>query len=234
LWFLWLGPLWALAYFAIFRTVILKRDLKTPGREAEEAVGVPRELSGEIAPSGGEAGIAPGLVAAFGGAANIRALDACITRLRVDLNDPSRANPDALRALGATGVVQVGDGMQAIFGTRSENLKTEMEEYLRARPRPAPAGGLRGTVEGGARAFVAALGGPGNVVRVEPIALTRLRVEIREATAIDEQALEAAGAAGVLRISSTVLHVVFENAGEGELEAFARQIEGPTAASAAS
>ncbi|HZA14325.1 MAG TPA: PTS glucose transporter subunit IIBC [Myxococcaceae bacterium] len=234
LWFLWLGPLWALGYFAIFRTVILKRDLKTPGREAEEAAGVPRELSGEIAPSGGEAGIAPGLVAAFGGAANIRALDACITRLRVDLNDPSRANPDALRALGATGVVQVGDGMQAIFGTRSENLKTEMEEYLRARPRPAPAGGLRGTAERGPRAFVAALGGPGNVVRVEPIALTRLRVEIREATAIDEQALEAAGAAGVLRISSTVLHVVFENAGEGELEAFARQIEGPTAASAAS
>jgi PTS system glucose-specific IIC component len=29
-------------------------------------------------------------------------------------------------------VVVVGDGMQAIFGTRSENLKTEMEEYLRS------------------------------------------------------------------------------------------------------
>ena len=51
--------------------------------------------------------------------------------LRVTLADVTKASPDSLKALGAAGVVVVGDGMQAIFGTRSENLKTEMQEYLK-------------------------------------------------------------------------------------------------------
>ena len=71
------------------------------------------------------------LVRAFGGRSNIDSLDACITRLRVKLHDVSKANSEKLKALGAAGVVVVGDGVQAIFGTQSENLKTEMEEYLK-------------------------------------------------------------------------------------------------------
>jgi PTS system glucose-specific IIC component len=71
------------------------------------------------------------LIRAFGGRANIVSLDACITRLRVKLADITKASPDKLKALGAAGVVVVGDGMQAIFGTRSENLKTEMQDYLK-------------------------------------------------------------------------------------------------------
>ena len=71
------------------------------------------------------------LVRAFGGRSNIASLDACITRLRVKLNDVTKASPEKLKALGAAGVVVVGDGMQAIFGTQSENLKTEMQEYLK-------------------------------------------------------------------------------------------------------
>ena len=64
-------------------------------------------------------------------ARNIASLDACITRLRVKLADVTKASPDKLKALGAAGVVVVGDGVQAIFGTQSENLKTEMQEYLK-------------------------------------------------------------------------------------------------------
>src|SRR5918998_1510157 len=95
LWLLVLGPLWAGMYFVLFRTVILRMNLKTPGREAEETADVPTEVSGEAGPVGGkpdDGAMAPRLVAAFGGAGNIRSLDACITRLRVDLNDVSRAN----------------------------------------------------------------------------------------------------------------------------------------------
>ena len=73
-------------------------------------------------------------------------LDACITRLRVKLADVTKASPDSLKALGAAGVVVVGDGMQAIFGTRSENLKTEMEEYLKRRG--ARGGRSRGNLAG--------------------------------------------------------------------------------------
>jgi glucose PTS system EIICB or EIICBA component len=242
LWFLVLGPLWAGMYFMLFRTMILRMNLKTPGREAEETADVPTEVSGEAGPVGGKpdgAAMAPRLVAAFGGASNIRSLDACITRLRVDLHDVSRASSDALKALGATGVMQVGNGMQAIFGTRSENLKTDMEEYLRAgggrRAAATDVGGgqrARGSVtrstpkdRARAAALAAALGGPSNIVRVEPVAVTRLRVQVRDPNVIDERALEAAGAAGVLRISDAVLHIVVENGARGE-ESVAALAEG--------
>ncbi|HET9441313.1 MAG TPA: PTS glucose transporter subunit IIBC, partial [Longimicrobiales bacterium] len=115
LWYLWLGPLWAAMYYVLFRTLILRRNLKTPGREVEEAAAEARE-------GAQEGSLAGQLVAAFGGAENIVSLDACITRLRVELKDLARARPDELRRLGASGIVRVGNGMQAIFGTRSENL----------------------------------------------------------------------------------------------------------------
>jgi PTS system glucose-specific IIC component len=235
LWLLVLGPLWAGMYFMLFRTMILRMNLKTPGREAEETADVPTEVSGEAGPVGGKVdgdALAPRLVAAFGGAANIRGLDACITRLRVEVSDIARANPDALKSLGAAGVMTVGNSLQAIFGTRSENLKTDMEEYLREE------GGGRGAEDGGsgrraagggtasksvtptakdrsqASAIRAALGGAENIVRVEHIAVTRLRVQVRDPKAIDERALEKAGAAGVLRVSDAVLHIVVGN-GDG-------------------
>jgi len=217
LWYLWLGPLWALMYFGLFRTLILRLDLKTPGREVEE---------GAVATSEARVGSMAGdLVAAFGGASNIRSLDACITRLRVELHDPSRASADRLKALGATGVMRVGQGLQAIFGTRSENLKTDMEEYMRssgaqleqpgaqaARTPAAAAAPVRVSPEVSTRAaaLTRALGGRQNIVQVEPVAVTRLRVRLGRA-AIDDAALTAAGALGVQRIADDLLHVIVGN-----------------------
>ncbi|MBK8062507.1 MAG: PTS glucose transporter subunit IIBC [Gemmatimonadetes bacterium] len=237
LWFLWLGPLWALLYFTLFRTMILKRDLKTPGREIEDAVALPDESGGAATGDGALAGagdsMAGRLVAAFGGAGNIKNLDACITRLRVDLHDVSRASADALKALGAAGVVKVGDGMQAIFGTRSENLKTDMEEYILAHPQAAAgrstAGGVpTDTAPNGAAAkaasaaavtitpghraraaeLTAALGGAGNIQAHEAVAITRVRVVLVDPARADEGALARAGARGVMRLDGGVVHVI--------------------------
>ena len=71
------------------------------------------------------------LVTAFGGAQNITNLDACITRLRVSVADVAKVDQAGLKKLGAAGVVVAGSGVQAIFGTKSDNLKTEMDEYIR-------------------------------------------------------------------------------------------------------
>jgi PTS system glucose-specific IIC component len=165
--------------------------------------------------------MAPRLVAAFGGADNIASLDACITRLRVDLVDVERANIAQLKSLGAAGVMKVGSGLQAIFGTRSENLKTEMEEWLRAggaavsapsAPAPAatpPASAVRATPAQRARAegILTALGGRENVDGVEAVAITRLRVALRDGARVDEGALDGRGAA-LWRLSPGVAHVV--------------------------
>ena len=226
-WLLWLGALWAGLYYAIFHTLIVRRDLKTPGREPEDAAGDAAAVApagdGTAAPG---AGLAPRLVSAFGGAGNIRSLDACITRLRVEVHDPARASADALRSLGAAGVMTVGSSLQAIFGTRSENLKTEMEEYLRsagaavaaapapaAPPVPAPpaAAAARPAATPAQRdraaAIVTALGGTSNVAVLEAVAHTRLRAELRE-DRLDEQALRRAGVAGTWRVSPGVVHLV--------------------------
>jgi PTS system glucose-specific IIC component len=71
------------------------------------------------------------LVQAFGGKENITNLDACITRLRVSVADVSKVDQAGLKKLGAAGVVVAGSGVQAIFGTKSDNLKTDMDEYIR-------------------------------------------------------------------------------------------------------
>src|SRR3954447_21554796 len=125
LWLFVLGPIWAALYYAVFTVAIRAFNLATPGREVEDegATSARSASSGRFALQ---------LVRAFGGRSNIASLDACITRLRVKLHDVSKANPDKLKALGAAGVVVVGDGLQAIFGTRSENLKTEMQDYLKS------------------------------------------------------------------------------------------------------
>lgn len=111
---IWLFPLvgiaYGLVYYSLFRLLIVKLNLNTPGRDVAAA---------------------EALVAAFGGKTNITSLDACITRLRISVADVAKVDQTRLKQLGARGVVVVGAGVQAIFGTQSDNLKTEMDDYLR-------------------------------------------------------------------------------------------------------
>lgn len=116
-----IGLGYAALYYTTFRVVISKFDLKTPGREAEEIE--------EVQAMGNEE-MSGALVSAFGGATNITNLDACITRLRVSVNEVEKVDQSALKKIGAAGVVIAGNGVQAIFGTKSDNLKTDMEAYL--------------------------------------------------------------------------------------------------------
>jgi len=116
-----IGLGYAAVYYSVFRAVIVKFDLKTLGREAEEELDTVN-IGSAVTPAL--------LIAAFGGKENIENLDACITRLRISVNDVALVDKAELKKLGAAGVVISGNGVQAIFGTKSDNLKTEMEAYL--------------------------------------------------------------------------------------------------------
>lgn len=200
-----LGPIYAAIYYCVFRFVITRFNMKTPGREDDTVE--------SAAVSTGPGGRSRDLVLAFGGRSNIKSLDACITRLRISVNDPSLVDDARLKALGAAGVVRVGNGVQAIFGPLSENMKTDMQEYLKSAGSDAdlPVAGVaaaapeaaaapaavaaQDTAQQKARAekIRAALGGAANILKLEPLAATRLRVALGDASRLDGAALKAAG-----------------------------------------
>ena len=74
------------------------------------------------------------LIAAFGGRDNLVNVDACITRLRLEVADPSKVDRAKLKALGAAGVIDVGNNVQAVFGTQAEVLKNQIKDTLLAVP----------------------------------------------------------------------------------------------------
>lgn len=172
-----LGPVYAALYYVVFRFFITAFDMKTPGREDEAAA-----ADGAAEPTGG--GMAEKLVAAFGGADNIETLDACITRLRLAVKDASKVSDDALKQLGASGVMRIGNNVQAVFGTASENLKTDMEEYLRS------GGSVRDSAPA---AVVSALGGSDNVAAAQRLNDGDWRFKLKNAAFADEEKLRAAG-----------------------------------------
>jgi glucose-specific phosphotransferase system IIBC component len=124
------GLVFAVIYYFGFRFAIRKFDLATPGREKEEV---------ETAPTGKAAAgdLAFNILEAMGGQQNIAHLDACITRLRVSVNDIKNVNKSALKRLGAAGVLEVGNNIQAIFGPRSETIKGQMKDIMEGKtPHP--------------------------------------------------------------------------------------------------
>lgn len=114
------GLVYAVLYYFIFRFIIKKLNYKTPGREDKEmqnnAVSV-SELPFKV-------------LDAMGGKENIKHLDACITRLRVEVNEKSQVDVEGLKQLGASGVLEVGNNMQAIFGPKSDQIKHDMAQII--------------------------------------------------------------------------------------------------------
>ena len=143
------GIVYAVVYYFLFLFLIKKFNLKTPGRdESEEEVklyskadyqekaGIPQadinEKSGNKKAGKNNEIVekAPAVLAALGGEENIVSVDACITRLRVEVKDKANVNKDQLKSLGAAGVVEVGNGIQAIFGAKADAYKNEIKNIL--------------------------------------------------------------------------------------------------------
>jgi glucose-specific phosphotransferase system IIBC component len=114
------GLVFSVIYYFGFRFAIRKFNLKTPGREDES------EDMQEAAATGNS--LAADILEAMGGKENITHLDACITRLRVSVNDIKKVDKNRLKALGAAGVLEVGNNIQAIFGPKSDQLKEQIKK----------------------------------------------------------------------------------------------------------
>jgi glucose-specific phosphotransferase system IIBC component len=115
------GLVFSAIYYFGFRFAIRKFNLKTPGREE-----IAEDTNAPV-----KAGELPyNILEAMGGKENISHLDACITRLRVSVNDNKQVDKERLKKLGASGVLEVGNNIQAIFGPLSDNIKTQMQDIM--------------------------------------------------------------------------------------------------------
>lgn len=109
-------------YYVVFRTVIVKFGLKTPGREDDE------ESANQVSGAKESSELAKQYLKALGGHANLSNIDACITRLRLSVNDMSVIDEKQLKALGAMGVVKLGtNNLQVILGPLAEIVAGEMK-----------------------------------------------------------------------------------------------------------
>lgn len=196
LWLLVLGPIWALVYYSVFRVVITKFKLKTPGREDSET-------NSAFVSSGSS--LAHDLIIAFGGKDNIKTLDSCITRLRVEVEDIKKCNQEKLKALGAAGVVIIGNGVQAIFGTQSGNLKTQMEEAIQAGFAEKE---IKKQDKLDSTQFIHAFGNIENIKSAKKCALTRIRIEVKDENALSLGSLDSKNSNRIVKINNQTYHLI--------------------------
>lgn len=129
-----MGIFWFAVYFVVFRAIILKFDLKTPGRDEGD------QLTDENAVLSGERkhlAAATAFLVALGGKDNITDLENCTTRLRMEIADTTLVDDGALKRAGAAGVVRPGGhSVQVIYGTSVQFVKDAMESIMTGRVAP--------------------------------------------------------------------------------------------------
>lgn len=118
------GLAFSALYYFTFKWYILKFNVPTPGREKTDS-GAASALA-----SVDNRTIAWNVVAALGGLSNLKNVDACITRLRLEMVNNTTFDESRLRQLGAVGVVKVGSGLQVIFGAKAQVYANEINEII--------------------------------------------------------------------------------------------------------
>lgn len=122
------GLVFAVIYYFLFRFIIVKFNLMTPGREEDEdeAVGV-SVATGESKFAVMAAQIYEGL----GGDANVVSVDNCVTRLRLEVKDMDAVDQKKIKATGVPGINIVGkQSIQVIVGT---NVQFVADEIMKIR-----------------------------------------------------------------------------------------------------
>jgi PTS system N-acetylglucosamine-specific IIC component len=202
-----IGAAYFALYYGVFRFLIVRLNLATPGRGSEDAAAQP------LAAATPEAR-ARAFVTALGGARNLTEVDACTTRLRLVLADNKVIDEAALKHLGARGLLRSSaQGLQVVLGPIADQVAGEIRAALRsaapagaapAAPPAIPAAPTAQTAAAArtppaahdAPALLAALGGRDNVVDLASAA-GRLLIRTARPDKVDESALVRLGIRGI-------------------------------------
>jgi PTS system N-acetylglucosamine-specific IIC component len=203
------GLVYAVIYYTVFDFCIRRFDLKTPGREDVPAMDKPVVAQHQRAGA---------YIQALGGADNLITVGACTTRLRLDMVDRNKACDAQLKALGAMAVVRPGNGgsLQVVVGPMADSIADEIRLALPASDRHASTGAATANETAAtpvvpaaeARQWMDALGGEGNVLQLDCVAMSRLRVRLADGRQLSESQLRTLGCQGVSALEGGVWHLL--------------------------
>ena len=132
-----LAAVWFVVYYVLFRWAITRFNLATPGRSDDTLPEGQQPPAGQEAEPATPAKLVAGkydpvaILAALGGAGNVRSLDNCITRLRMVVGDAGLLDEAQLKRLGAVGVVKLDDhNVQVVIGPQVQAVKDALAELV--------------------------------------------------------------------------------------------------------
>lgn len=203
------GLVYAVIYYAVFDFCIRRFNLKTPGREdvatAEKSVLTENERAGAY-------------IKALGGAENLLTVGACTTRLRLEMVDRNKASDADLKALGAMAVVRPGKGgsLQVVVGPMADSIADEIRLAMPALGRAAAStpvavvetSELVAVSAPQAQQWLTAVGGSDNVLQLDCIAMSRIRLQLADGKALSESRLKELGCLGVSALEDGVWHLL--------------------------
>jgi N-acetylglucosamine PTS system EIICBA or EIICB component len=224
-----LGLVYGIVYYGLFRFFIRKFNMATPGREpatTDAETDATATVDGGLIPPlpGAASSRASRYIAALGGASNLTLVDACTTRLRLSVADTEKVSEAQLKSIGARGVLKRGaTSVQVIIGPEADliadEIRGELEHSSTRGATPASSGpavpvasAAAGAVDQSAGPldpdplrWLAVFGGATNVVSLDAVAATRLRVVVRDPASVDRQRLSSLDVAWV---SADTFHIV--------------------------
>ncbi|NMZ04360.1 PTS transporter subunit EIIC [Pseudomonas proteolytica] len=210
------GLAYALIYYSVFSYCIRRFNLKTPGREDIQVAQAELMTDNQRAHA---------YLRALGGAANLLSVGACTTRLRLDMVDRNKALDAELKALGAMAVVRPGNGgsLQVVVGPLADSIADEIRLAMPSSNHvpvagaamPAPAASAATVATAQAQQWLDALGGQDNVVQLDCIAMTRIRLQLADEKGLSQAQLNSLGCQGVSRLEDGVWHLLVGDQAQG-------------------
>ena len=213
-------------YYAVFNYCIRRFNLKTPGREDNPVTEVAALTENQRANA---------YIQALGGPSNLITVGACTTRLRLELVDRNKAQDSELKALGAMGVMRPGraGSLQVVVGPMADSIADEIRlalAHVSDTPKVNTTQSLadepvHNIAPADAQKWLGAFGGSSNLLHIECVALTRLRIKLGDERSLSESQLKALGSQGVSQHADGVWHVLVGEQAQGLSEVLGRLIK---------
>lgn len=121
-----IGLIVAVIYYVVFRIVIVKFNLKTPGREDDD------DETKVVLANDNFTEVARIVLEGIGGKENVTSIDNCITRLRLEIKDNTLVDESVIKSAGVAGVIRPGKtSVQVIIGTQVQHVADEFKKLCK-------------------------------------------------------------------------------------------------------